>query len=556
MRIAITTCLFVVALPLGAAQPPPVLPSPVAGQNPHSSQQVEARLAGYVTRTDTGARVERALIELQPSSGGPSPRTSTDGFGQFEFTGLAPGEYRVTATAAGLVSADATVARPSGIGTLVQLREGQRDGRVDLLLAPMSTIEGQVLDDSHKPSAGVTVELLQLRLAAGRPVLMPGPQGRKTGRTDATGRYRVADLLPGDYYVRASSGSLGTSSPDNTVFPADGSLGYVSTYFPGTDRALNATPVRVEVGRDAFGVTFALVAARLVDVSGTVADATGRPAADARVMLIRTEDGEVRADVSAATTSDAGGAFRYQAIPVGTYVLQAFTPDGFGSTPIATPAVPTDIAGVEVTVRPRISARGRLSFEGGPPPAKELVDVTLVPADFASGPVGGNRITSRVNDDWTFEIDELAWTGILRVLAPAGWALKSVMLDGRDITDVPYDFRSADVDGLDVVLTNRLGSVAGTVTDGSRPAAAAFVVIFADDQEKWTFPSRFITVASTTSEGEFRAAALLPGRYRVIAVSALDGLVPDRLASVRALATPVNVSEGESRSVAVTLARR
>jgi hypothetical protein len=435
----------------------------------------------------------------------------------------------------------------------VPLREGQRDGRVDLVLAPMGTIEGRVLDDSHTPIASVIVEVLQLRTAAGRPVFTPGPQGPKTARTDATGRYRVADLLPGDYYVRASSGSLGTSSPE--VIPADRSLGYVSTYFPGTDRAMNAVPVRVEVGRDAFDVTFALVTARVVDVSGTVADAAGHPAGDARVMLIRTEDGEVRADVSAATTSDARGAFVYHGIPIGSYVLQAFTPDGFGSTPIATPAVPLDIAGVEVTVRPRVSARGRLSFEGGPPPAKELVDVTFVPTDFTSGPVGSNRITSRVNDDWTFEIDRLAWTGILRVSLPAGWALQSVRLGGLDITDVPYDFRSADVNGLDVVMTNRLGSVAGTVTDGSRPAAAASVVIF-PDEAKWTYPSRFIKVARTTSEGEFRTTGLLPGRYRVIAVSAVDGFNPEWLVSVRTLATPVTVAEGESRSVTLRLARR
>ena len=35
-----------------------------------------------------------------------------------------------------------------------------------------------------------------------------------------------------------------------------------------------------------------------------------------------------------------------------------------------------------------------------------------------------------------------------------GWTLARVVVQGRDITDVPYDFQSGDLDGIEVVLTN------------------------------------------------------------------------------------------------------
>jgi hypothetical protein len=182
------------------------------------------------------------------------------------------------------------------------------------------------------------------------------------------------------------------------------------------------------------------------------------------------------------------------------------------------------------------------------------VGINFIPADFLTGPVGGNALRSSINADGTFQLDDLAWMGRIRITAPAGWALKSVMLDGRDIADESHDFQSADVDGLQVVVTNRLGTLSGTVTDERGPVAAT-VVAFAEDAAKLSFPSRFIVVTRSSPAGAFRATGLLAGRYRVIALES-DTADPERLMSLSSLATPIVLAEGEALSVSLRLTRR
>jgi hypothetical protein len=111
-----------------------------------------------------------------------------------------------------------------------------------------------------------------------------------------------------------------------------------------------------------------------------------------------------------------------------------------------------------------------------------------------------------------------------------------------------------DVNGLRVVLTNRLATIRGIVTDGSKPVAAE-IVVFAEDPAKLTFPSRFITTTRSAPTGDFRATGLLAGRYRVIA---LEGGTtdPEELRSLNSLAASVVLAEGESASLSLRLTRR
>ena len=49
---------------------------------------------------------------------------------------------------------------------------------------------------------------------------------------------------------------------------------------------------------------------------------------------------------------------------------------------------------------------------------------------------------------------------------PTGWALKSITLNGQDITDTGYDFKSgSNVTGIVVTLTDRLTDLSGSVRD-------------------------------------------------------------------------------------------
>jgi hypothetical protein len=205
------------------------------------------------------------------------------------------------------------------------------------------------------------------------------------------------------------------------------------------------------------------------------------------------------------------------------------------------------------------TARGRVLFEGdAPAPAKEPLNLMIAfqPTSYTTGPVGSNRIAVTIHPDWRFEIPNLAWYGVLRVSPPTGWALARVRHEGRDITDTPFDFQSADVSGLEVVLTNRVGAVSGTVTSGGQPAAKVSVVVFGADDTSWTYLSRTMTGGRTDDRGAFTVGALVPGRYLAVAMSGSMGLADHAaLLRLRSLGVPFTLSEGTTTVVTLTLSK-
>ena len=467
-----------------------------------------ASVSGRVTRSDTGAPVQRAAVQLSALTG-VSVRSlkSTPESGDFSFSDLPAGEYRLTWSATGLANPDASVLLPFGSGRLIKIADGQRLSNVQLPLSPMPMISGRVSDQAGKPMAGVRVSLSNLRNRLNRPefVLV----NVQIAQTDTDGKYRFADVIPGDYYVLASAAPFDrVDATDSPVVP-DRWLPFAPTYFPGTASVFGARPVRVTLGIDAPDVTIPLVPSELVPVSGHVFNKNGQPAPDATVLMIPTEAGEAQTDVAVRARSDANGRFAYPGIPPGPYVLQVFNRGAFGSRTVGVPTIPEGVAGIEVTVRPPVSARGRLRFEGGPAPDKENVWVTFARTDFASGPIGSNSMTVKPGEDWSFALHGLAWIGLIRVIPPKGWALKSVMLNGRDIVDVPSDFQTADVNGLELVMTNRLASIVGTVTDGNKPVTSLILIL---PESIETGAPRMMGGGGSNTDGTFQISGVLAGR--------------------------------------------
>jgi hypothetical protein len=128
----------------------------------------------------TGAPIEGARVS---AGAGGLPAAVTDAAGQFTLS-LAPGRYRVTASAEGWGTASAdTMAAAGGAQPIVELRLARADG----------TIEGLVRDDAGRP-------LAHARLAA-RPV---GSPPVATTTTDAGGHFRLARLPGGELRIEVA----------------------------------------------------------------------------------------------------------------------------------------------------------------------------------------------------------------------------------------------------------------------------------------------------------------------------------------------------------------
>jgi len=302
-------------------------------------------------------------------------------------------------------------------------------------------------------------------------------------------------------------------------------------------------------------------------VSGTIVDAAGQPVAGASVMLFPTTGGDVRALISARIGTEPDGTFAFRNVAAGAYVVQAFgRPEGggnLGRAPFGSLAIDVPDGGrSDLVVRVgSATARGHISFEGAAaPPRPGVVSVWPQPAEFVSAPVGGGPPPSVTHDDWTFEVNMMSGRRVIRVNVGApGWMLKRVTLDGRDITDEPVDFSKGDVNGLEITMTSNAASVSGTVTDNGALATGYGVLVFSDDQTKWTFPSRYIATGAPNQQGTFRVSGLPAGSYRVIALLAAqiaDAQDPETLVKLMPLSTGVILGEGETQSVTLKLTKR
>ena len=81
--------------------------------------------------------------------------------------------------------------------------------------------------------------------------------------------------------------------------------------------------------------------------------------------------------------------------------------------------------------------------------------------------------------------------------------MKAIRVRGIDVTDQVLAFGRNDqsLNDVEVVLTDRLNEVGGTVVDDhGRAAADARVVVFPIDRERWYPASRYLRVATAAAD--------------------------------------------------------
>ena len=523
--------------------------------------QETARIAGHVVQAATGKAVGAATLLLVPWPGaGMQRRAAADAQGFFEFRDLPAGSYRLTAMADLYVAADYGQTQPvsgsslSVPGKPIDLKGGDNFDKADVRLWHTSAVEGQLLDEFGDPAPGVQLQVGQVMVAAGRTRMMPVP-GRGFAVTDDKGQFRAPGLPPGNYYLLALSGPFADQPPTEPSLPAR--AGFAPTYFPGTRLSTEAQPVHVSVGNDVRGITFQLVPAPLFSVTGRVVDTAGHPVGPVKLTMYQTQGGDIRAFVPANLNVGSDGAFTYRNVPTGNYVIQAFGPTGFASLSVE---VAQDVMDLALKLQRPTTARGHVTFDGpSQQPSQSLVRITLRPTEFVSGgQISGGLRPFDLKDDGTFEISALSSIGVLRQVGDPSWALKSVTVNGSDITDAPFDFRLKDVEGIEVVLTRHTGSVAGTVQGEKELSTDYSVLVFSENRAKWSFPSRFVVLARPNQEGKFNVAGLLPGNYLAVALEELLGTEQDPafLEALRTIATPVTVEDGNTVRLALKLIRR
>jgi hypothetical protein len=500
-------------------------------------------IRGRIIAADTGKPLRRARVTIRPQTTGTPPiSANTNSLGQFEAANVPAGAYFISAARAGYLETQYGQRRPAERGVTVDVAPAQSVDRIEISLPRGGVLTGRITDELGEPYPGVRVDAVALGYRMGKRV--PSPAGVAT--TDDLGHFRIAGLLPGSYYVVASSTETWAAEKNATH-------GYASTYFPGGSMAL-AQVISLGASQQRHDLNFSLQSGRTARITGRVQREDGQPSSSAQVRLAYSYpgSGSIMTYGMRSVRAAADGTFEIKDVPGGAYSVMA---GGDGRDVIVAGA---DIDDVLLIARTVSTVMGTVITEDRVPPPFSPSGVRIV-ADAPVGKILPRMGNVSVENDWSFKYG-LGGPFLFRVIGlPDSWTVRAVRLDDKDITDTPWDVPTGgkEISGLTIVVTRTISRVSGTVVDNKgQPTAVATVVVFPEESALWIPYSRLIKVARPTTDGRFSITGLPAGTYRAIARESIEeGQWEDRafLEQVRDDAVRFVLVDGGSEAITLKL---
>ena len=530
MRAAIAIVLpaFLAAAILAAQQAPPR----------------PATLEGTVKNLKTSAPIPDVRVLLTPETGaGPAAKSATsDSEGKFSITGVVPGRYLVSATGTLLFRP-----RRNAGTTALTVAEGQRLTDVQVVLAPTGVIAGRVVDGNRDPQRSVRVEALRREYRDTGPTWVAAGQST----TDDRGEYRLFNLQPGTYYIRATAAVAAQSAS--------------SVYYPGVADSQVASPVQIESGSEVGSIDIEIrrspeysVRFKLGGVpTGSISNFTVQRR-NAKISQIQLARAESLPDNTYRLTGLAPGAYDVFA-QIFTNVPQARVLTHAGIISVNIGRANEDLG--TVTLRQTIPVAGRIVTSGplpSPLDTKRLA-LTLRALDLPMPLTASLRTANNVpgfNDDGSFTLPNVApgryqiqLTGL-----PPDTYLVSAREKNREVLDTGLT-ASGDQGPLELSVggPGSVGRLEGIVVDAlGRPVPSSTVVLVPTPERR----SNLAAFRTATSDqfGNFAIRSLVSGDYKVLAWEDVEPgayMDPEFLRNVETRAEAVRIQGGSQSAVTV-----
>jgi uncharacterized protein (DUF2141 family) len=549
-----------------------------------------ASVSGTVTTQDTTPRpIRRAVVTVNSQEPRVGRTAVTDDAGRFAVTGLPPGRYTVVASRRGWVTTPYGTKTAGRGGRLLTLAAGEQ-ASASIAMPRGAVISGTITDPSGALPNGLTVRVMRYSYGPGGGRTL-GPAGTLGSTIDERGQYRIYGLTPGEYYVSAAS----TASPfgagadlhlttDVDVQEAqkavDGGpsvpivdvpqrgVTFLATLYPGTTSPAQATPIAVRAGEERTGVDFSVQYSSAVHVDGVVTAPAGAPVpAGTQVTLAVNDPATPVFGFDGIRTARPGpdGRFEFGQIAPGPYVLvaRAAMPPAPGSSApqVLSASMDLDVQSEDqhdlaLVLEDTFTLTGTVRFDGdGTPPSLRGQRVLLQPPAAANGVIVSSGGTI-VSADGTFTVSGVT-PGRYHLGLAAGpqlpWVVRSATIAGRDALDGVVDVRQSLGDAL-ITITDRLTSLNGHVEG---PSGADYtMILFSQNRDYWTSPTRRVMTARTAKDGTFAFARVPPGDYALAAVEDVEPgewFDPAFLQRIAPTAVPLTLAEGEKKTQDITV---
>jgi hypothetical protein len=510
-----------------------------------------ATIEGTVKNLKTGEPLADVRVtatpEVTPGSTTPVPTATatktatTDADGKFSVTAVPPGRYLLSATRTLFFRPR----RDAGL-TALTLAEGQRLTGVQVLLAPTAVIAGRVVDENREPLRSVRVEALRREYREGQRVWVSGTQST----TDDRGEYRLFNLTPGTYYVRATQ--------SNTT----------PLYYPGVPDSQNAVPISVEGGSEAGAIDIGM--RRLPEYSA-VLKLGGVPPGSTATFTIRRKGGLVSEQQVARPETLPDNTYRLAQLTPGAYDVLVQVASGAAVQPrVLTHAgsVPLTIANANedlgtVSIPPTISVTGRIVVPDALPSplALERLTVTLRAADLPvalTALARGNTTPPGIAADGTFTIPNVAAARYQVSLAglPAETYLISAREGTREVLDTGFTVSgSQNALELRVGGPGSVGSVTGVVVNALGQPMSSSTVVLVPAPARRSNAAAFRVVIADQS-GAFSMRSVIAGDYRLLAWEELEPGVhmdPEFLKNFETRGESIRVQPGSPSAATVRI---
>lgn len=515
---------------------------------PAPEPEGKCSIEGKVANALTGEALARAIVLLRgvaPDTAGLSFRAETDAIGAFTLRNINPGRYRLEAQRAGFVDQVFGAKRANREGTPLALQPGLAMKDVVIKMSPHGVVTGHITSPDAEPIANVPVSLTRITYDR---------NGQKqltdfnSVTTNDLGEYRIFNIPPGRYFLKAALRPAPTTS-------SDGKAGDVETFAPtwysGTTDPRAALPLEIQPGQTISGVDMALLKTAERRVRGIVDSRNSGPPGLVRIALVPRNSTLNVMPQSSVTIRDSDTGFAMQA-PPGSYFVVAEKAVGRARfTGAAAVDVTTyDIEDLALTLQPPIEIPGNLRIAG----ADNLeafsnlnVQVVAAPRELVT-----DAAIAPVMPDGTFT---LVTTGLdsydIHVTGmPPGYYVKSVQHAQQDVLKTGLSYTQPS-DLLDIVVSPNAATVTGVVHNkGGEPIPGA-TVLLAPAPDKRDRASNF-RVTITDQTGYFAIISLAPGDYTLFAwddIQPGEYFDPDVLKSVEGRGQNLNLLEGAQEVV-------